>query len=127
MQTVPGFRLILLLLILFVSGCSSNTASSNKGKIEGTKWRSEPVTLNGEDLPAGALQMEFQSDGGLVYQNGLQKVTGTYTLGAGDTVIFQLDEELGGRKKHKEKITITGDKLTLTDSNGVSVTFDKAN
>jgi hypothetical protein len=121
MKSLRVLSSILVVAILFVSGCSS----SNKGKIEGTKWRSVATTVKGQPLPAGALQLEFKKDGGLVYQAGPISFTGTYSLGGGDTVTFNLDRELAGRKTHQEKISISGDKMTMTDSDGTELTFDK--
>ena len=108
--------------LLFAFGCSSN-----KSKIEGTKWTSQAATVKGKALPAGLLQLEFGNDGSLVYKAGAgQTYTGTYSLGMGATVTLNLNQELAGRKSHAEKITITGDQLTMTDSDGTQLTFQKA-
>jgi len=32
---------------------------------------------------------------------------------------------LAGRKNHVEKVVINGDRLTMTDSDGTQLTFDK--
>ena len=111
----------LMAIVLFLTGCSSN----NKGKIEGTKWSSNATTVKGQPLVAGALALEFAADGKLVYQAGPARFTGTYSLGGGDTVTFNLDQDLAGRKKHVEKITITDNSLTMRDSDGTSLTFSK--
>src|SRR3954447_894141 len=96
--------LLPIVMVLFLSGCSSN----NKGKIEGTKWSSVAANVKGRSLPAGALLLEFRSDGSLLYQAGPQTFTGTYALGAGDAVTLKLDQELAGRKNHREKVVING-------------------
>jgi hypothetical protein len=101
-------------------------ASNNKGHIEGTKWTSEATTVKGINIRAGLLKLEFGKDGSLVYVAGAQRLTGKYTLGEGDSVTLHLDKELAGRKDHKEKIVIKKDKLTMTDSDGTSLTFVKA-
>jgi len=56
-------RLMLLAAAVLVAGCSSN-----KGLIEGTKWKSKATTIKGQPIPAGILELEFHSDGKLVYQ-----------------------------------------------------------
>jgi len=99
--------------------------SSNKGKIEGTKWNSLEAIIKGKKIPAGALKLEFSKDGKLVYTASVVKFTGTYELGEGDTVTFHLDQELAGNKKHIEKIAISGTRLIMTDSDGTSLTFKK--
>jgi hypothetical protein len=117
-----GFvRVMPLFAVLFVVGCSSN----NTGKIEGTKWSSLAGTVKGQPIPAGILQLEFRADGGLTYRAGPQTFTGTYSLGGGDAVTFNLDQELAGRKSHREKIVINGDNLTMTDSDGTAISFQK--
>jgi hypothetical protein len=119
-------RVITLLIVsvgfLAVAGCSSN----NKGKIEGTKWTNEAGTIKGSNIPAGVIVLEFGKDGKLSFGGGLQVLTGTYSLKSGDTVTFHFDKEHNGRKDHDEKISISGDRLTLTDSDG-TLTFKKAN
>jgi hypothetical protein len=108
-------------LVLGLTGCSSN----NKGKIEGTKWNSNATNVKGKQIPAGMLRLEFTSDGKLTYNAGPVAFTGTYSLGGGDTVTFHLDQDLAGRKTHSEKITISGETLTMTDSDGTSIPFTK--
>src|SRR5262249_2624151 len=93
----------LLLAVFCVIGC----ASKNKGKIEGTKWSSQSAVVKGQSLPAGALKLEFRSDGSLVYQAGPVTYTGRYSLGMGDYVTLKLDQDLAGRKSHSEKVVIS--------------------
>ena len=45
-------------------------------------------------MPAGIIKLEFSSDGKLVYDLFVQKLTGTYSLGTGDTVTLNLDQGL---------------------------------
>jgi hypothetical protein len=120
MRPAGTLRLVLLAALLLAAGCSSN-----KGKIEGTKWSSQAANVKGQALPAGALTLEFGSDGSLVYKAGPQTFKGTYSLGMGDNVTLKLDQELAGRKNHVEKVVINGDRLTMTDSDGTQLTFDK--
>jgi hypothetical protein len=105
--------------------CSVGCNSKNKGKIEGTKWSSEQGNVKGQVVPAGALSLDFGSDGKLVYKAGPTTFTGTYSLGFGDTVTLNLDQELAGRKRHAQKIVINGDRLTMSDSDGTALTFAK--
>jgi hypothetical protein len=114
-------RIALLAAFLMSVGCSSN----NKGKIEGTKWSSLASTVKGTPLAAGMLRLEFATDGKVSYVVGPQTFTGTYSLGAGDTVTLHLDQDLGGSKTHAEKIVIAGDKLTMTDTDGTQLSFEK--
>ena len=66
MRVTEMVRLGLLAALLLVCGCSSN----NKGKLAGTKWTSVASTVKGVPFPAGTLQLEFGSDGSLVYTDG---------------------------------------------------------
>ena len=54
-----------------------------------------------------------------------QTYSGRYSLGFGDTVTFELDRELAGSKTHVETAIINGDRLTLVDSDGTSLSFVK--
>lgn len=121
MRPTNMLRFVLLPAMLLIAGCNSN----NKGKIEGTKWSSVPATVKGQSVPAGALKLEFGSDGSLVYKAGPQTFKGTYTLGGGDIVNLHLDRELAGRKVHAQRVTIEGDRLTMKDSDGTQLSFSK--
>ena len=121
MRPSHALRVACIATLLLACGCSS----SNKGKIEGTKWSSKAATVQGKAVPAGALQLDFQSDGKLVYKIGAENHTGTYSLGMGPTVTLNFDTELSGRKTHAEKIVINGDELTMTDSDGTQLPFQK--
>jgi hypothetical protein len=118
-------RLALVLGILFVAAPAALADSNNKGKIEGTKWSSEETTVKGNKLPAGILKLEFKADGGLVYTVAGTALTGKYALGDGDKVTLNMDKDLGGRKSHEQTVAIKDGKLTLTDSDGTTVTFTK--
>jgi hypothetical protein len=110
----------ILAIVIATTGCESN----NKGKIEGTKWSNDAVSILGKDLPAGRIKLDFNADGKLVY-DVKEKYTGTYSLGMGSIVTLNLDHDLAGSKRHAERIVINGDKLTMTDSNGTALTFSK--
>ena len=138
MENLRTFRLMILAALITLAGFSASGsalgvqdkgkdkgASANKGKIEGTKWSSVEATVKGTKIAAGLLKLEFGKDGKLVYVAGAAKFTGTYELGEGDKVTFQLDQELAGRKKHIEQIAIKDNRLTMTDSDGTSLTFEK--
>jgi uncharacterized lipoprotein NlpE involved in copper resistance len=114
-------RLAVCAAILCAVGCNSN----NKGKIEGTKWTSQTTTVKGNTVPAGALKLEFTRDGKMTYTNVGTPHTGTYSLSWGDYVTLNLDQALAGNRKHREKIVIRGDTLTMVDSDGTSVAFDR--
>jgi hypothetical protein len=121
MRAVFKPRFVLLLLLLLSFGC----ASENKGKLEGTKWSSQAVTIKGKTVPAGFLALEFSTDGHVRYIVGGQTFSGTYSLGMGSNVTLSFDQELAGRKTHTQKITIRGKVMTFTDTDGTSVDFNK--
>ena len=115
------FRLPVFLLLLFAIGCESK----NVGKLEGTRWRSEPSKVKSQHVPEGYLQLEFARDGGLVYRAGGLTFHGTYTLGMGNRVTFHLDKPLAGRKTHSETIEVRHGQITVTDSDGTAMNFRK--
>jgi hypothetical protein len=124
MRGVPILRLLpFLLLIALCGGC----ASKNKGKIEGTQWSSLSATMKGQPIPAGSMRLQFSGDGKVVYQVGPQTYKGTYSLGFGDLVTLHLNQQVAGRTTHTERVTIDGNKLTMTDSDGTALTFQKVN
>jgi hypothetical protein len=114
--------LIAMLAVLpFLAGCSSN----NKGKIEGTSWTSTQTNIKGASVPAGHAQLTFHANGKLFYYVGDNTYSGSYSLGIGDTVILNFDQNVVGRKTHHQRIVINGKKLTLIDSDGTTVVFEK--
>jgi hypothetical protein len=114
-------QLAVVVALVCAAGCDSN----NKGKIEGTKWSSQAGTIAGKQIPAGALSLEFASDGHLTYKAGPTTYTGAYSLGSGDTVTLTFDQAVAGRKRHAQKIVLNGDQLTSSDTDGTSLTFEK--
>jgi hypothetical protein len=118
-------RLSPLLLLLFVCGC----ASHNKGKIEGTKWSSQPCTIKGQSLSANAFELQFGADGSLVYKGPAGTFNGTYSCGMLDYVSFHLSQPLPGNGKTDvtETIRISGNSLTMSDLDGTTITFTRAN
>ena len=127
---MPAFRLMFLATFVLIAPPLSiafpdrQPGSNNKGKIEGTKWANVEGTVKGQKVPAALLKLEFTKDGKLVYDVAVRKLTGTYTLGSGDSVTLNLDEELAGTKMHTEKITIKDGVLTMTDSDGTELAFE---
>jgi hypothetical protein len=101
--------------------------SSNKGKIEGTKWSSRATTVKCRELPAGALKLDFKKNGDFLYTiqgQQLIELTGRYEPWLGDYVYLHMDKPLAGRKTHLEKIVIKNKELTMIDSDGTKVTFE---
>jgi hypothetical protein len=118
------YLMLILSVSLILTGCA---ASNNKGKLEGTKWSSLATIVKGQPVPAGGMKLEFKDDGVMVMQVNTVVRTGHYSLGGGNSVTFHLHEELSGRKTHVETITINddGSRLTMIDSDGTTVTFQK--
>jgi hypothetical protein len=109
-------------LIVVVAGCSGN-----KGKIEGTNWVSQEATVKGQELPAGARQLQFHKDGHLLFVANAKPYKGSYALGMGPAVTFTFEEDWEGRKIHPEKVVIDGDHLVLTGADGSEIPFQKVN
>jgi hypothetical protein len=117
------WRLALLALaLLALPACSSN-----RGKIVG-KW--ESTGGNVPLQPGERRVLEFGADGSLTcttdagYAN--RTVTGRYSLWVGDAVNITFDQDVAGRRQHRETVTIRGDELTMTDSDGKFMTFRRA-
>jgi uncharacterized protein (TIGR03066 family) len=109
-----ALRLAALGLLVLAAGC----ASHNKDKLVG-KWEAKNRAL------------EFKSDQTLTYDvtdaAGQElKLTGKYECNSGYFVTLKFDQKLNDRKQHVEKIVVEGDQLTMTDSDGTSVTFTRA-
>jgi hypothetical protein len=121
MRHKNSLRFALLATIILCSGCMSK----NKGKIEGTSWSSMAASVKGISVPPGAAKLEFGVNGKLIYVTPIQTFTGTYSLGMGDYVTLNLDQELAGRKSHAEHVNIIGNQLTMRDSDGTEVVFNK--
>lgn len=109
-----------LVVLVGMSGCSKN-----KGKLEGTSWSNYAGTVKGQRVPHGVIRLEFRTDGSMVYDVMGNVYTGKYSLGMGDSVTWNLNRALGGRKRHVEKCQISGDMLTVSDSDGTSLSFKK--
>src|SRR5262245_39049747 len=113
--------LLWLALLFPLAGCSSN----NQGKLEGTRWRSDADSFKGKKFPAGYLVIHFKVDGSLIFKAGDQVITGKYTYGWGDNVTLHLDRELGGLRSHTEKVIVHGDRMSMSDSDGTNMRFQK--
>jgi hypothetical protein len=115
------------LILLLACGCPS----SNQGKIEATRWNSLAGTVKGQAIPAGALQLAFGGNGQMIYTindpntGSRRALRGTYSLQMGNLVTLNFDEELAGKKTHVETVTINGDRLTMSDLDGTTLTFVK--
>ena len=120
-------RLTVLLTLVFAAGC----LSENKGKIEGTRWRSIAGTIESHGLkvrvPDGFMELHFHKDGSLFYIVRGKLHTGKYNLGAGKYVTLSLDEAVAGMKTHTETVVIEGDRLTMTDTDGTALSFRREN
>jgi hypothetical protein len=103
-------------MVLCTGGCKA-PPSNNKGKIEGTQWTSQPVTINGRTFPADAYKLDFRQDGTLVCQTPRGTWTGTYSLQAGDLIAVHLDRPMGASPDRTPQIAIHGDKMTLEVDN----------
>ncbi len=121
MRILSRSRLTLATVLVFASvGCSGN-----KGKIEETAWVSQTATVKGQELPAGARQLQFHKDGHLVFVANAKPYKGAYALGMGPSVTFTFEEEYEGRKIHVEKVVVEGDTLVLTNPDGSEIPFQK--
>jgi hypothetical protein len=118
--------LLVVVAALAIAGCES----TNKGKIEGTKWTSNAVTIHGQKLSSGKCELEFYKDGAMDFTatdpNGYRKVfTGRYALTVGDLVVITFDQEVAGMKTHTERVSITKGELTMIDSDGTKLVFSR--
>jgi hypothetical protein len=78
-------------------------------------------------LAEGYIELDFHKDGSLYYIIRGKIHTGKYSLGPGRAVILHLDEPVAGLKTHTETVTIQGDRLTMTDTDGTELSFRKQN
>ena len=109
------------LVLLAVPACSFN-----RGKIVG-KWESTgggTVALP----PGGKMFLEFNANGQMkmIVTAGIvnQTISGKYSLGMFNSVtLYDLSQAVSGRTRHVETVTISGDQLTMKDSDGKSLTF----
>lgn len=123
MRSLKLLSRALIVTIFVITGCSS----SNTGKIEGTRWRSDEVKEGKKIVsPLGTRQLEFRADRSMTFQDGSQSSFGTYSLGSGNSVTFKLKKDVGGSKSPASKIIIDGDKLTLVKTDGTEETYSKA-
>jgi hypothetical protein len=122
-----------LCVLVLAAGCSSN----NKDTLHDTTWISEKITIKDVELPEGARVLEFKKDEQnlkVIYTIKDPKdmaaeprvLKGKCELGSGDWVTLTFDEKLNDRKQHVEKIVVDGDRMTMTDSDGTSLTFKRA-
>ena len=105
-------------------GGPAKSNSNNAGKIEGTKWTSMAGNVKGKRVPAGALRLEFARDGRMTYDTPTGRYTGTYSLGFGDTVTWNFDRPLAGVNQHQQRVSINGNRMTVSDTDGTSLSFE---
>ena len=119
--------LTVLLPLVFAAGC----LSENRGKIEGTRWRSLTGTVQSQGrqlrVPDGFMELHFHKDGSLYYIVRGRIHTGKYSLGAGKAVTLYLDEAVAGMKVHTETVVVEGERLTMTDTDGTELSFRREN
>lgn len=129
----PALRKVALLVVCGVALVATACSSNNKGKIEG-KWKATSIPDMPAGVPAGAVQMvmEFTADGKMVMNMELlgtkqEVMSADYSLGSGDWVFFtnMKPTPKDGKTKSKDKITITGDNLTIDDEKGKTMSFTR--
>lgn len=109
------------------SGCKSN----NEGLLEDTKWSSAYVPdFKGMSGRGVTMTLDFRGDGrfimGVVGPAGRFTFTGKWKLGSFDYVqLYDLTPPLGGSSTHMEKVTVSGDTMTMSDSDGTKLVFTK--
>ena len=112
---------LIAVALLAVPACSFN-----RGKIVG-KWES----TGGSALPPGGrMTLEFTSGGQMTMSitavGASITITGKYSLGMFNSVtLYDLSQAVSGRTKHVETVTISGDQLTMKDSDGKFMTFKR--
>ena len=121
-----GLQVALFLSVLFAA---TTGASDNKGKIEGTKkWSKSGHDGQGPTHPGGRAQTRFRHgrlDGVLCRPQHLQGQVHRWARGQSWRWISKRNWR--GKKFHVEKVTINGNRLTMTDGDGTQLAFEKAN
>lgn len=117
-------------VVISTAGCQAiivpQGSSNNRGNLEGTVWSNEPGWLVKKIyMPRDLSRLYFYGDGTFTWSIGDKRITGKFSYGAGDIVYFNLNEELAGQTYYQETIVVTGDKLTMSDSDGTSLTFNR--
>lgn len=122
-----GALLAAAAVLIGASGCESN----NVGKLEDTKWGSAYVPdYKGISARGVTMTLTFHADGrflmGVKGPAANMNIVGQWKLGSWDNVsLYNLSPPLAGASSHTEKITISGDTLTMADSDGTKVVFTK--
>lgn len=89
------------------------------------KWSSKAGTVKGNEIPAGTLKLEFTKDGKMTYNTPVGDFVGTFKIEKDDKVVWEFTKELGGSKRHEQKCVVKGDKLTVSDTDGTTLDFDR--
>jgi hypothetical protein len=105
--------LLLISLLLVIPACSSN----DRWQLHG-RWQST------ETKPACAIRFDASGVVTITPPSG-EEIRGRYSLLAGDYVDIELYETWNGSNKHREKVTINGSGLTLRDSDGTTLHFQR--
>src|SRR5260370_26214199 len=105
MRTHRVVGLLVVVAALAVAGCES----TNKGKIEGTKWSSNAVSIHGQKLSSGKCELEFYKDGTVEFSatdpfGRRQVFKGRYSFGMGDIVVLGMDKRVAAVKTHTERV-----------------------
>jgi len=119
MRRFCTFLYATLALVLIATGC----ASKNKGKIEGTRWKSDAAVVFGKEVPAGGIIYEFNKDGTFKGSLGGKGVSGTYTLEWGSVVTLHCDQTLPTGGSQSQHVTIDGEHMTMIDPDGTRISF----
>lgn len=108
-------------------GCKSN----NEGLLEDTRWSSAYVPdFKGMSGRGVTMTLAFHADGRFVMSVKGPAAGGTFNgkwkLGSFDYVqLYDLSPPLGGSSSHMEKVTVSGDTMTMADSDGTKLVFTK--
>jgi hypothetical protein len=106
-------RGLLLAGFLLLPACSAN----DRWQLHGN-WQSTETT------PACAIR--FDASGIVTIKPSVgEEIRGHYTLLAGDYVDIDLGKSWNGASKHREKIVVTGSVLTLRDTDGTTLHFQR--
>src|SRR5262249_18267162 len=108
-------RCLLLVALLFIPACSSND-----------RWQLHGRWISTETSPSCAIRFDANGVVTILPASG-EEIRGRYTLLAGDYVDIELNQAWSGSMRHREKVTLTGSILTLHDSDGNTLRFQRDN
>lgn len=112
--------------VLLAAGCSDN-----KNKIVG-RWKASSDQAEPSNMPAEAgMFFEFTADSQFrAYMSAggktIDLAKGRYRLGAGSAVyLTDLSPAMSGKTRTKEKITITGNTMSIAGEDGKTITLTR--